>query len=61
MHFRYKITRGVVVGGYYARSTPAIHWINSLSIKGQMNQTKKIDIYFFVALPSPNTKKNHPK
>ena len=28
-------------------------------LKGQMNQ--KIDIFFFVALPSPNTKKNHPK
>ena len=28
-------------------------------IKGQMNQ--KIDILSFVALPSPNTKKNHPK
>ena len=28
-------------------------------LKGQMNQ--KIDIFSFVALPSPNTKKNHPK
>ena len=28
-------------------------------IKGQMNQ--KIDIFSFVALTSPNTKKNHPK
>ena len=28
-------------------------------IKGQMSQ--KIDIFSFVALPSPNTKKNHPK
>ena len=28
-------------------------------IKGQMNQ--KIDIFSFVALPSPNAKKNHPK
>ena len=28
-------------------------------IKGQMNQ--KIDIFSLVALPSPNTKKNHPK
>ena len=27
-------------------------------IKGQMNQ--KIDIFSFVALLSPNTKKNHP-
>ena len=27
--------------------------------KGQMNQ--KIDIFSFIALPSPNTKKNHPK
>ena len=27
--------------------------------KGQMNQ--KIDIFSFVALPSPNTKKNHAK
>ena len=27
--------------------------------KGQMNQ--KIEIFFFVTLPSPNTKKNHPK
>ena len=30
-----------------------------LRVKGQMNQ--KIDIFFFVALPSLNTKKNHPK
>ena len=30
-----------------------------LTIKGQMNQ--KIDIFSFVAFPSPNTKKNHPK
>ena len=29
------------------------------SIKGQMNQ--KIDIFSFVALTSPNTKKKHPK
>ena len=29
------------------------------NFKGQMNQ--KIDIFSFVALPSPNTKKNHPK
>ena len=29
------------------------------TFKGQMNQ--KIDIFSFVALPSPNTKKNHPK
>ena len=29
------------------------------AIKGQMN--KKIDIFSFVALPSPNTKKNHPR
>ena len=28
-------------------------------IKGQMNQ--KIDIFSFVALPLPNSKKNHPK
>ena len=28
-------------------------------LKGQMN--KKIDIFSFVALPSPNSKKNHPK
>ena len=28
-------------------------------LKGQMNQ--KTDIFSFVALPSPNTKKNHPK
>ena len=28
-------------------------------VKGQVNQ--KIDIFSFVALPSPNTKKNHPK
>ena len=28
-------------------------------VKGQMNQ--KIEIFSFVALPSPNTKKNHPK
>ena len=31
----------------------------SVSLKGQMNQ--KIEIFSFVALPSPNTKKNHPK
>ena len=30
-----------------------------IEFKGQMNQ--KIDIFSFVALPSPNTKKNHPK
>ena len=29
------------------------------TIKGQMNQ--KIEIFSFAALPSPNTKKNHPK
>ena len=28
-------------------------------LKGQMNQ--KIDMFSFVALPSPNTEKNHPK
>ena len=28
-------------------------------IKGQMNQ--KIEIFSFVTLPSPNTKKEHPK
>ena len=28
-------------------------------IKGQMNQ--KIEIFSFVVLPSPNTKKKHPK
>ena len=28
-------------------------------VKGQVNQ--KIDIFSFVALPSPNTKKNHAK
>ena len=28
-------------------------------IKGQMNQ--KIDMFSSVALPSPNTEKNHPK
>ena len=28
-------------------------------LKGQMNE--KIDIFSFVALPSPNTKKKHPK
>ena len=33
-------------------------WMNEWSI-GQMNQ--KIEIFSFVALPSPNTKKNHPK
>ena len=27
-------------------------------VKGQMNQ--KIEIFSFVALPSPNAKKNHP-
>ena len=31
----------------------------SIYLKGQMNQ--KIEIISFVALPSPNTKKNHPK
>ena len=29
------------------------------TLKGQMNQ--KIDIFSFVALPLPTTKKNHPK
>ena len=29
------------------------------TLKGQMNQ--KIEIFSFVALPSPNTKKSHPK
>ena len=33
--------------------------LKSVKWKGQMNQ--KIEIFFFVALPSPNTKKNHPK
>ena len=33
-------------------------WIE-VFFKGQMNQ--KIEIFSFVALPSPNTKKNHPK
>ena len=28
-------------------------------VKGQMNQ--KIEVFSFVTLPSPNTKKNHPK
>ena len=28
-------------------------------LKGQMNQ--KMEIFSFVALPSPNTKKDHPK
>ena len=28
-------------------------------LKGQINQ--KVDIFSFVALPSPNTKKKHPK
>ena len=32
---------------------------DELLLKGQMNQ--KIDIFSFIALPSPNTKKNHPK
>ena len=31
----------------------------SIFIKGQMNQ--KIEIFSFAALPSSNTKKNHPK
>ena len=37
------------------------HWILAMisPIKGQMNQ--KIEIFSFVALPSPNTKKKHPK
>ena len=30
-----------------------------MQVKGQMNQ--KNDIFSFVPLPSPNTKKNHPK
>ena len=35
-------------------------WLKlKLTLKGQMNQ--KIDIFSFVALPSLNTKKNHPK
>ena len=35
--------------------------MNSLNanIKGQMNQ--KIDVFSFVSLPSPNTKKNNTK
>ena len=33
--------------------------IDYFELKGQMNQ--KIDIFSLVALPSPNTKKNHPK
>ena len=32
---------------------------DELLLKGQMNQN--IDIFSFVALPSPNTKKKHPK
>ena len=32
---------------------------NKYVLKGQMNQ--KIEIFSFVALPSPNTKENHPK
>ena len=35
-----------------------LEWFRSY-LKGQMNQ--KIDIFPFVALPSPDTKKNHPK
>ena len=35
------------------------HKIATGLVKGQMNQ--KIEIFSFVALPSPNTKKNHPK
>ena len=31
----------------------------SLTLKGQMNQ--KIDVFSFVALPSPHTKNDHPK
>ena len=33
--------------------------LTELFVKGQMNQ--KIEIFSFIALPSPNTKKNHPK
>ena len=33
--------------------------VTTLFLKGQMNQ--KIEIFSFVPLPSPNTKKNHPK
>ena len=36
-----------------------IYYNLNLGFKGQMNQ--KIDIFSFVALPSPNTKKNHAK
>ena len=34
-------------------------WLVIASFKGQMNP--KMDMFSFVALPSPNTKKNHPK
>ena len=34
-------------------------WFWRISFKGQINQ--KIDIFSFVAFPSPNTEKNHPK
>ena len=37
----------------------AKHADGKKSLKGQMNQ--KNYIFSFVALPSPNTKKNHPK
>ena len=36
-----------------------LHSAPDIPLKGQINQ--KIDIFSFVALPSPNTKKNHPK
>ena len=37
----------------------SLNFLYEQVFKGQMNQ--KIDIFSFVALPSPNTKKNHPK
>ena len=44
------ICKGEGVGAYIKES---------VQFKGQMNQ--KIEIFSFVALPSPNTKKKHPK
>ena len=43
--------------GYLLQTTKL--WEKLIVLKGQMNQ--KIAIFSFVALPSPNAKKNHPE
>ena len=53
--------KAIYVNGYIEREN-RLHTIIyrfKMIFKGQMNQ--KIDIFSFVALHSPNTKKNHPK